>query len=891
MNPASLGSCLAQVYWEKPQLWPFVAAGALLVLAGVAWMYPRQLRFVGRPWRWLLPALRTAALLGALVALLRPIAVRPATAAERGVVAVLVDCSRSMSVVDNTRTPAQCVALADALGKLPPGVRGGAVEGLGVDLQQLRHDLGDVQAARDDLDFALLAGREISQRRQHLADVTAVYGQAARAIVARADSIPSDQGLRHAVVALGPVPDVSAADAWKRALPKKLDDAVTALAAFHAAFDRHLYDTNPGVHSICDAIAARSRFELVQQALLDPGSGLLSRLAAQIPIAGYAFADGITPLPVMHDDRPLETLGARPDGAISDLSGGIVAAAGLGRVRAVVLLSDGRQVGGDERAVSGLVPPGVPIFTVGVAAASPPRDLAFSRLAVPAGAFIGDTVTVRAELRHDGFDSGTATVHLIAGDLSEQIHAVDLRPGEPAVADFSLDLKPEQAGALKLTFWIDPIPGEATDLNNRATRWMKVMPERLRVAVFASGPAWDYQELCALLQRRGEIELNDAVLAPGAPPLAMSPREILRQDVVVLCDVPVASISAPQWDALNRLEVERGGSVILVAGPAHLPAEYSSTIAASSLLPFSPSLSPRFRVWPGEQPAFRFIPDPDAPMEDVLKLSNDPALSLRRWQELPPVYRFLQLPTIPEEKLRPGVRALLVEADSGAPVLLERRVGAGRTFFLCTDETWRWRYRVGGRDQERFWRQLIHYAAQEPYFANSDAFSLDADRIAVAPDEPVQVRARIFDASNSPAHELRITRDGTFIGTRPLLPSDAVSSGRFQTTISLPAGNYQLSLGDGPQAVLVPLRVERDDEQELADLSGDDANLRRLAESSGGTFFRIEQITRLPDRLAALTDSRSNYVEMRLWDSPYLFLFIVGCFGMEWALRKHCGLA
>jgi hypothetical protein len=32
-------------------------------------------------------------------------------------------------------------------------------------------------------------------------------------------------------------------------------------------------------------------------------------------------------------------------------------------------------------------------------------------------------------------------------------------------------------------------------------------------------------------------------------------------------------------------------------------------------------------------------------------------------------------------------------------------------------------------------------------------------------------------------------------------------------------------------------------------------------------------------------------IEIRLWDSTYLFVFVVGCFAAEWALRKRLGLA
>ena len=77
----------------------------------------------------------------------------------------------------------------------------------------------------------------------------------------------------------------------------------------------------------------------------------------------------------------------------------------------------------------------------------------------------------------------------------------------------------------------------------------------------------------------------------------------------------------------------------------------------------------------------------------------------------------------------------------------------------------------------------------------------------------------------------------------------------------------------------------------MADVSGDPELLRRLAEASGGQFLPVEQIGRLPQLIADTTDTRARSVEQSLWDSPYLFVLVVGCFGVEWAMRKRIGLA
>ena len=241
---------------------------------------------------------------------------------------------------------------------------------------------------------------------------------------------------------------------------------------------------------------------------------------------------------------------------------------------------------------------------------------------------------------------------------------------------------------------------------------------------------------------------------------------------------------------------------------------------------------------------------------------------------------------------------LLVEEESRLPVLTEMRLGAGRTFFIGLTETWRWRYKTGERDQEHFWRQLIQNASETPYFAHDGPLALDTDKVSAEPGETIHVRARINEELPVPqtGYTLQVLHDGKQISEQPLTPSDPEVGGRFSTSLTLPAGDYDIrwtvtSDGGKKHSVQMPIHVSVTSEEELADLSGDRRMLRKLAEASGGEFLTLDQVDRLPERLAAAGDARSRFAELSLWDSPYLFALIVGCFGAEWALRKRVGLA
>src|SRR5205823_351826 len=103
----------------------------------------------------------------------------------------------------------------------------------------------------------------------------------------------------------------------------------------------------------------------------------------------------------------------------------------------------------------------------------------------------------------------------------------------------------------------------------------------------------------------------------------LTPGQIAQQDVVVLMGVPATALDAPQWAAVEALLRREAKSVILVAGDAHVSAGYGAAPVPSDLLPYDPkTVRPAWRVWPGEKPAYHFLPDPQAEPLAALRLAD-----------------------------------------------------------------------------------------------------------------------------------------------------------------------------------------------------------------------------------------------------------------------------
>src|SRR5688500_8428534 len=100
MNETPATMPLASLLVRGVEYWPLAAAAVLALAAALLTFYAPQLRGVERPWRWVLPALRAAAVGTLALSLLRPVLVQSRPDYEGKSVLVLLDQSLSMGVAD-----------------------------------------------------------------------------------------------------------------------------------------------------------------------------------------------------------------------------------------------------------------------------------------------------------------------------------------------------------------------------------------------------------------------------------------------------------------------------------------------------------------------------------------------------------------------------------------------------------------------------------------------------------------------------------------------------------------------------------------------------------------------------------------------------------------------
>src|SRR5205814_9159907 len=190
-------------------------------------------------------------------------------------------------------------------------------------------------------------------------------------------------------------------------------------------------------------------------------------------------------------------------GAGSDIMGGIRGALWqMGRepVAAVVVFSDGRQVGGSGQIQSGLLASGVPIVTV-LAAPRSVRDLAIAKVEMPASVFVDEQMGVHVEVKNLGYDPARLVGEATAGAGGELVSRKQFRVKDKKLEPLDFAMSFRNAGVEKITINLPIQENESAASNNQVERWVKVLSQKLKVTAISGSPGWDFRYLRDLLSR------------------------------------------------------------------------------------------------------------------------------------------------------------------------------------------------------------------------------------------------------------------------------------------------------------------------------------------------------------------------------------------------------
>lgn len=396
-------------------------------------------------------------------------------------------------------------------------------------------------------------------------------------------------------------------------------------------------------------------------------------------------------------------------------------------------------------------------------------------------------------------------------------------------------------------------------------------------------------------------------------------KDLFRYDALIIDDLEAAFFTTDQMQLIQQFVAKRGGGLLMMGGQESFrQGEYDRT-PVGQMLP----LDLHSRSQPFSGPA-SFSLTRDGWLQPWIRLRDNEEAEGVRIAAMP---KFVTLNS--GANVRPGAIVMASVSDETGtefPALVTQRFGRGRSAALCVGDFWRWRMNEGRRRLSEFSPSLVDpdkspiMPGQQPEEDLNDHARacrqmvrwLVADvpeRLSVRAQSDVgrgpgvmllhaDVRHKDFDVCDDADVSFEIIRpDGEALQVTGE-PSDEIP-GRFQAVVSaLDSGRWRAKVKATVQAddeeaeVLVAETgwASQPDQLEMQSVEVNETFLEQVATETGGQLIPLEE---LDDFVAGLSFRDAPLVERQtsqIWNQWWVFVIAVGCFGIDWTIRRRQGL-
>ncbi|MCR8722791.1 hypothetical protein [Frigidibacter sp. ROC022] len=443
----------------------------------------------------------------------------------------------------------------------------------------------------------------------------------------------------------------------------------------------------------------------------------------------------------------------------------------------------------------------------------------------PAFAILGEPVTLTLAIEDQGAVppavSGRARLSIAVDGATPQVFEV------PVGEDLELPLVLPHGGMNVVQAQVELTEGEITDRNNAAVIQINAVRDRLRVLLVSGEPHAGERTWRNLLKSDSSVDLvHFTILRPpekqdGVPVtelslIAFPTRELFLDkidefDLIIFDRYRLRGILPSIYLENVRNYVEKGGAVLVAAGPEYASAESLFRSPLGAILPagptglvverpFRPKITDLGQRHPVTEGLEAFAPRP----------ADDEGPGWGRW------FRRIEVEPYGGET---------VMSAEGEPLLTLARVGEGRVALLASDQAWLWtRGYEGGGPQLELLRRLAHWMMKEP--------ELEEEALtATAKGQNMVITRRTL--TEGPRSVTVTGPDGAEVE----LPMVEVSPGRYEARYLGPdIGLYRLR--DDDQEAVVALGPSAPKEFEETIASGD--KLAPLIETVRGGVAALE---------------------------------------------------
>ena len=586
-------------------------------------------------------------------------------------------------------------------------------------------------------------------------------------------------------------------------------------------------------------------------------------------------------------------------------------------VAGVIVVSDGADNAEDtlNESIAGLKAQGMPVFSVGVGKEQLARDVQVTRAETPRRVLKGASLVVDVVITQSGYAG--AKVPLLVEEDGKLVASEDVTlPRDGDAVTVKVRIKEGDAGSRVFRFRVPVQAKEEVTQNNQRDALITVYGGQQRVLYFEGQPRPEPKFVrqatdedpnlhIVMLQRTAEATPNapdkyyrmgvegPEDLVNGFP---ATREELFKYPAVILGSVEGAAFTPDQQRMLEDFVSVRGGGLLILGGLRSFSEGGWAGTPLSNALPVTLDRSVPKPVDPPFELAVR--PTREGESHAAAQITDRAEDAAAKWAALPALTAVNDVPT---SALKPGAIPLLIAASqrSGERVVLAyQRYGRGKSLVMPVQDTWLWRMRMPLEDttHHHFWQRLTRWLVD----GAPDRVSITGFPERVQRGEPVTLTADVFDPEYKGINDARITARVTAPSGKtesvPMawtLDRDGEYAAKFTPSED---GLYAVAVGgaarDGRDVGTGTLTVRvAPSDAEYFDAAMRAPLLTRLAEDTGGRFFKAADTSALVDAITYSGRGVTVVEERELWDMPIILILLLGLMGGEWLYRRSRGLA
>ena len=562
---------------------------------------------------------------------------------------------------------------------------------------------------------------------------------------------------------------------------------------------------------------------------------------------------------------------------------------------AVVLFSDGLDTEGMKETVSSYgMKYGVPVFTISPGS-SAKKDVALLDLKSSGFAIVGENYHVEFDITMNGWKTLNVTVSLRNESTALLTRTVKIKDGETQRLKF--EFNPQKGGKAVYTIEVPVYDGEEFSENNRLTFVLTSIVNTLRVMLLSGKPSWELRFLREAMKSNPWVDLVnfnilrttvDFVNVPERE-LSLIPfpaDEIFQKgldsfDVFIILNFETEQFVPSSYLGKVVDFVKNGGGFAIIGGSLLSRSRYYAGTPMEEVVPVFPGGGD----YKGE---FGIKPAPGAFLHPLLAPFREEDIHLENL----PKMDFLNAAS----SIKKWAVPVIVSSADNKPVIVAGSYGKGRIMTVLSDSLWRLGINMAadGRDPKlfnSFWRNALNWLSGA---RGMDNFIVEPESDEFMPGNPVRLRLNVLDRLYRPVKN----------GEMKIIIKDAVNEKIMKEKIlsveeanngviieSLPEGTYRVAAEIIKNGRTEETRtagfIVRGKAGEMDSPFSDEEFLKNLAESTGGSFYRIQdKINRLPVKpgfIKKITGEKKK----RIWNHRLFYFSTIIILSAEWFLRRR----